>query len=60
VGTVTCRQFPNLTFAPRKTQQNQLLATSRFTAIMPQQKSLYTRKSANATIFLKNFCAKLN
>ena len=33
--TVTCRQFPNLTFAPRKTCLT--TATSRFTAIMSQQ-----------------------
>ena len=35
IGTVTCRQFPNLTFAPRKTCHSQA-ATSRFIAIMSQ------------------------
>ena len=42
---MTCRQFPNLTFAPRKTRHI-LTATSRFIAIMSQL--LYT-----TTEFLK-------
>ncbi|MFR5173915.1 MAG: hypothetical protein ACLTD3_05695, partial [Blautia sp.] len=53
--TVTCRQFPNLTFAPRKTRHF-LAATSRFIAIMSQQGLLYTRHFTYASPFFIYFC----
>ena len=55
VCTVTCRQFPNLTFAPRKTRHI-LTATSRFIAIMSQQGLLYTRHFTYASPFFIYFC----
>ena len=48
--TVTCRQFPNLTFAPRKTCHE--AATSRFIAIMPQHLIVYMMFGEDASVFL--------
>ena len=48
--TVTCRQFPNLTFAPRNTCHSQA-ATSRFNAIMSQPDKNNTSKSKNQAFF---------
>ena len=47
---MTCRQFPNLTFAPRKNLPHRV-ATSRFTAIMPQQLLVYTPFCICARVF---------
>ena len=60
--TVTCRQFPNLTFAPRKTCHFQA-ATSRFIAIMPQQVVVYMGFVQIARVFfyffVKHFCTEV-
>ena len=52
--TVTCRQFPNLTFAPQKTRHSQA-ATSCFIAIMSQQVLVYTKPLQNARAFFVFF-----
>ena len=51
IRTVTCRQFPNLTFAPRKTRHFQT-ATSRFTAINVTAFSVYRISFIFARFFL--------
>ena len=50
--TVTCRQFPNLTFAPRKTCLIPA-ATSRFNAINVTAFSVYLRKAHFSSPFLQ-------